>query len=206
MDFLVWKDNFGKTKLHREGCRFSGRKGNSQCTCPKRLAYGTVDSLIGKLRSIFCLHGRVSDNSPISGFGNPAASKTVKDYLTMIREEQLRARITPSQAQPFFIADLLAFASYIVKRLMVGDLLPIDIYVFARNQAYFKTLFLAGDRAGDLGKMKSEEMLNFPNKEGLLFNHVLTKSLKDGTSNLFSLKRYCKNVALCPVTAIETYI
>ena len=101
------------------------------------------------------------------------------------REEQLRARITPTQTQPFFIADLLALASYIVKWLMEGDLLPKEIYVFARVQAYFKTFF-AGDRAGDLGKMKSEEMLYFP-KEGLLFNHVLTKSLRDGTSNLFSL-------------------
>ena len=87
MDFLIWKDNCGKTKVHQEGCRFSGQKGNSQCTCPKRLAYGTVDSLIGKLRSIYCLHGRGLDDSPIPGFGNPAAPKTVKDYLAMIREE-----------------------------------------------------------------------------------------------------------------------
>ena len=36
-------------------------------------------------------------------------------------------------------------------------------------------------------KMKTNEMLYFPNKEGLLFNHVLTKSLRDGTSNLFTL-------------------
>ena len=42
----------------------------------------------------------------------------------MIREEQLRARITPTQSHPFFIADLLALASYIVKRLMEDDLLP----------------------------------------------------------------------------------
>lgn len=55
-----------------------------------------------------------------------------------------------------------------------------------RDQAYLKTLFFAGDRAGDLGRMKTEEMLYFPNKEGLLFNHVLTKSLRDGTSNLLS--------------------
>ena len=69
---------------------------------------------------------------------------------------------------------------------MEGDLLSKEIYVFARDQAYFKTLLFAGDRAGDLGKMKSEEMLYFPNKDGLLFNHVLTKSLRDGASNLFS--------------------
>ena len=45
------------------------------------------------------------------GLGNPAASKTVKEYLSIIQEEQLRARITPTQAQAFFIADLLALAS-----------------------------------------------------------------------------------------------
>ena len=124
VNFFIWKDNFGKRKVHQEGCCFSGQKGNSQCTCPKRLAYSTVNSLIGKLRSIFCLHGRGSDDSPIPGFGNHAASKAVKDYLTMIREEQLRARITPTQAQPFFTVDFLALASYIVKRLMEGDLFP----------------------------------------------------------------------------------
>ena len=192
--------------MHQEGCRFSRQKANSQCFCPKRLAYGTVDSLIGKLRSIFCLYGSSFDDSPIPGVGNPAASKTVKEHLSMIWEEQLRTRITPTQAQPFFIADLFALASYIVNRLMAGNLSSKEMFVFARDQAFFKTLFFAGDRAGDLGKIKTEEMLYFPNKEGLLFNHVLTKSLRDGTSNLFSLSRYSLNVSLCPVTAIETYI
>ena len=28
VEFLIWKDNFGKTKVHQEGCPFSGQKGN----------------------------------------------------------------------------------------------------------------------------------------------------------------------------------
>ena len=111
VDFLIWKDNFGKTKVHQQRCLFSGQRFNTQCSCPKRLAYGTIDSLIGKLRSIFCLYGHCSDESPIPGSGNPAASKVVKDYLSMVREEQLRARISPSQAHPFFIADLLGLSA-----------------------------------------------------------------------------------------------
>ena len=114
---------YGKIILERQRCTnnvafFSGQKHSTQCSCPKRLAYGTIDSLIGKLRSIFCLYGRGSDDSPIPGYGNPAASKVVKDYLSMVREEQLRARISPTQAQPFFIADLLALSAYIAKRLI----------------------------------------------------------------------------------------
>ena len=81
-----------------------------------------------------------------------------------------------------------------------------QIFILSRDQAFFKTLFFAGDRAGDLGKVKTQEILYFPDKLGFLFNHVLTKSLRDGSSNLFSLKRYGKDPSLCPVTAIEVYI
>ena len=35
---------------------------------------------------------------------------------------------------------------------------------------------------------------------------MLTKTLRDGTSNLFSLKRYTGDLSLCPVKAIEIYI
>ena len=93
--------------MHQHRCLLFGQRYNTQCSCAKRLAYGTIDSLIGKLRSIFCSYGRGSDESPIPGYENPAASKVVKDYLSMVREEQLRARISPTQAQPFFIAPLL---------------------------------------------------------------------------------------------------
>lgn len=67
-------------------------------------------------------------------------------------------------------------------------------------------LFFAGDRASDLGKDKTQELLHFPRREGLLFNHVLTKSPRDGTSNLFSLKRYRRDLQLCPVTALQLYM
>ena len=29
VNFLIWEDNFGKTKVYQEGCRFSRQKGNS---------------------------------------------------------------------------------------------------------------------------------------------------------------------------------
>ena len=68
----------------------------SDCCCPKRLAFGTVDSFIGKLRSIFVAVGRGGDDSSIPGYGNPAASPLVKEYLSNVRVEQLEARVVPS--------------------------------------------------------------------------------------------------------------
>ena len=75
------------------------------CQCPSRLAHGTVDSLIGKLRSIFAENGRGTDWQPLVGIGNPAADRSVKQYLANVREGQLKARVVPRQAEPFLVGD-----------------------------------------------------------------------------------------------------
>ena len=133
--------------------------------------------------------GRGGDDSTIPGYGNPATSRVVKDYLAAMRVEQLEARIVPTQADPFFISDPAAIAAFIGKRVNESDLSANQPFKLIRDQAFLKTLFFAGDRASDLGKVKTQELLHFPRREDLLFNHVLTKSPRDGTSNLFSLKR-----------------
>ena len=76
------------------------------CQCPLRLAHGTIDSLIGKLRSIFTENGRGAEWQPLMGIGNLAADRSVKQYLANVREEQLKARVVPRQAEPFFVGDL----------------------------------------------------------------------------------------------------
>ena len=122
MSFLIWKDNFGKTKIHRDGCALFGTKKKGSCSCPTRLAFGTVDSLIDKLRSIFSTAGRSGQESSLPGFGNPAASKQVKEYLASVRIEQLQSRVLPSQADPFFISDIAAVAACIGSRLNTKSL------------------------------------------------------------------------------------
>ena len=49
--FLVWKDGKGKTMVHFDSRQFLGLQAKQTCNCPTRLSAGTVDSLIGKLRS-----------------------------------------------------------------------------------------------------------------------------------------------------------
>lgn len=53
LKFLIWKD--------QDVCVHLGHKGPTNCTCPTRLAFGTVDSMIGKLRSTFVQNDRVID-------------------------------------------------------------------------------------------------------------------------------------------------
>ena len=53
--FLVFKDSYRETQVHDSACPHLGQRGEGSfsCQCPFRLAYTTVDSYIGKLRSIF---------------------------------------------------------------------------------------------------------------------------------------------------------
>lgn len=51
--FLVWKDRHGKTVVHNHGCPDSKLQSTAKCKCPKRLAFKTIDSYMGKLRAIF---------------------------------------------------------------------------------------------------------------------------------------------------------
>ena len=119
--------------------------------------------------------------------------------------EQLQAQATPKQATPFFVNDLLQLSHLIDRKLRSEDLTPIDMFVLLRDQAFFKTLFFSGDRPGDLSQVKTPEILRFPDNSGLLFNHVWGKTLRDGSSNLFAIRRN-QNADICPVKAIDLYV
>ena len=143
--FLVWKDQKGKTKVHNTSCQFYARKGSFPCPCPKHLAFGTVDSLIGKLRAIFNESGRRGEWDPRLLLGNPATDLSLKQYLKCVTAEQLQAQTTPKQATPFFVNDLLQLSHLIDRKLQSEDLFPIDMFVLLTDQAFFKTLFFSGD-------------------------------------------------------------
>ncbi|XP_028513090.1 uncharacterized protein LOC114574514 [Exaiptasia diaphana] len=199
--FLVYKDKDGKTQVHRNSCGYLGQRGRFECGCPMRLSYKTVDSYIGKLRSIFHSLGRDGEWDRRLGLGNPASDKLVKDFLRLVTAEQLQARVTPKQATPFFVDKLVKLAGYIQRELeRVKD--PVQRFILARDQAYFKTMFFSGDRGGDLGQVKVPEILRFPNDDGFLFNHVWGKTLRDGDQNVFGIRRNPQTV-ICPISGAD---
>ena len=207
ISFLIWKDRNGRTQVHRSDCRVSrSQRGTAECQCPRRLAFGTVDALIGKLRSIFCNVGRGSEWHSLLGVGNPAACRSVRNYLADVREEQLKARVVPRQAEPVLLADLEVICSYIHTELLKSaQLSASQVYVLARDQAIFKALFFAGDRASDLFQLKTEDVFRLPDKSGLLLNHCWTKTLREGDIHVFAFKRG-SNKVICPVWGIELYV
>lgn len=201
--FLIFKDKDGRTQVHRNSCKFIGQRGKHSCGCPLRLSYNTVDSYIGKLRSIFHAIGRDGEWDRRLGLGNPAADKSVKDYLRVVTAEQLQARITPKQATPFFVDKLTQLSLFLDRKLGEADT-PLQKFIIARDQAYSKTAFFCGDRPGDLGEVKVPEILRFPN-DGFCLFICGGKTLRDGDDNVFGIRRN-PHITICPIRGIEHYL
>ena len=117
----------------------------------------------------------------------------------------MKARVVPRQAVPILLNDLVILAHHIHSQLLhCATLTPRQIYIFARDQAMFKVLFFAGDRAADLLLSKTVDILRFPDNSGFIFNHFWTKTLRSGDANVFALKRG-SNLTVYPVTVLELY-
>uniref|UniRef100_A0A8W8MKM7 Tyr recombinase domain-containing protein n=1 Tax=Magallana gigas TaxID=29159 RepID=A0A8W8MKM7_MAGGI len=202
--FLIFKDKKGKTKVHDIHCGYLGKMSDvSECSCPKRLAFGTVQSLIGQLKTVFEDLGLGKDWDRNLNGGNPACAPTVKKYLKAIKKEQSIAHIVPKQAKPLFLSKLKAICCYIDENLQSGSLGVDKRFIYLRDQAFFKIQFFAGDRANDLGQCIAQEAKCLPDNEGLLFSHMVGKTLSNGQVNQFTIFRiYDKSV--CPVHGLET--
>ncbi|KAM2527447.1 hypothetical protein TB1_024700 [Malus domestica] len=89
LEFLRYLDQFGKTKVHLQGCMFYGQpEPPAPCTCPLRQAWGSLDALIGRLRAAYEENGGSPEN-------NPFASGAIRVYLREVRECQAKARGIP---------------------------------------------------------------------------------------------------------------
>ena len=203
--FLVWKDKSGRTKVHQMSCPQAGQTRPSSCSCPTRLAAGTVDSLLGKLRAIFAEAGLGGEWDDRLGIGNPVSHPSIKNYLKLIKEEQAKARVCPKKAVPLFLKKLQIIAQFILAQLQSPRISPISLYIFSRDLCFFTTDFFSGDRSSDLGRVLSREVLYFPDSSGILFNHTFGKTLRGHSVNTFAVRR-CDNLVVCPVKNFERYI
>lgn len=178
LKFLVWKDKAGKTKVHQTQCPRDSSDKTPSCSCPKRLAAGTVDSMIGKLRAIFTDAGLGGEWDDRLGIGNPVSHPSIKQYLKSVKEEQAKARSRPKKAIPIFLDKLEKIAAYIFAQLNVPRVLPINLYTFSRDLCFFILDFFSGDRSADLGRVMLKEALFFPDKSGILFRQSFGKTLR----------------------------
>lgn len=192
--FLIDKDRCGKTVVHSMSC--SKQDG---CGCPRRLAAGTIDSLLGKLRAIFNNIGRLNDS-------NPVAHPRVKHYLKFSREEQAGLAVTPTQAVPIFFVKFRQLVTFLRDLIGKSDSLSrVDKYILVRDTLFFVIDFFTGDRASDLGRLLTSQVFKLRDREGYLLKFSLTKNLRKGASRPFVLVPY-KEPDVCPVAWLGYYL
>lgn len=153
--FLVRKDNSGKTIVHLLDCPGLGQRQRVSCSCPTRLAAGTVDNLIGKLRSIFVEEGLGGEWDDWLGIWNPVSHPSIKAYLKCVREEQAQARVQPRKAIPLCTNKFLAIVRSILSKLRKPCTSPSLLYILSRDVSFFCIDFFSGNRLLDLGRTKS---------------------------------------------------
>ena len=191
--FLISKDKSGRTVLHSRSC--SG----VPCNCPTRLAAGSVDSLLGKLRAIFNNLGRLHDS-------NPVAHTRVKEYLKFIREEQAGKAIVPSQAVPLFFVKFSKLISFLRRSIEASaHLSVVNKYILVRDATFFVVDFFTGDRASDLGRLLANQVFRLKDRKGFLLKFTLTKTFRGVTPCPFVLEPFTNN-EVCPVSWIEYYL
>ncbi|KAK6157325.1 hypothetical protein DH2020_011573 [Rehmannia glutinosa] len=89
LDFMRYLDQFGKTKVHIQGCVFFGQpEPAGPCTCPLRQAWGSLDALVGRLRAAYEENGGTPET-------NPFANGAIRVYLREVRDAQAKARGIP---------------------------------------------------------------------------------------------------------------
>ena len=204
--FLIWRDRFGKTIIHHDYCPYFGTSlRRLTCDCPRRLAAATVDNNIAKLRNIFLPTSRSDTVSMGFASSNPAAHPSVKRYLTSVREEQGKACVTARQAVPFFFDKFKLLCTYLRQECLARDHTSTSRYLFARDLAFFSVDFYSGDRASDLGRVKTKEILSLPAKEGLLFRHTFGNTLRGSDVHAFAV-RPCADLVVYPVNNLFLYV
>lgn len=201
--FLVFKDSKGKTVVHNTRCQHVGVIDAKDCDCPRRLSAGTTQSVIGKLKSIFNNCGRVGLWNGRSG--NPANCPSISKYLVAVKREQAESHIVPKQAKPLFLGKLKNISAFIYGELSKTDKKPAERYIMLRDQAFFKLQFFGGDRAADLCRVLVQEVKRLPDDTGLLFSHSVGKTLSNGMTNTFAIKRVNDKI-ICPVKGLDDYV
>ena len=193
LKFLISKDKSGRTVVHSSLCP------RASCTCPKRLAAGSVDSLIGHLRAVFNSLGRLNDS-------NPVAHLLVKHYLKFLRQEQAGLAITPTQAVPLFFDKFQRLIAFLRGRCVNQASLSLaDKYIPVRDATFFVVDFFTEDRASDLSRLQSRSVFKLRDREGYLLRFTLAKNIRTGSPCSFALIKFT-HPEVCPVAWVRYYI
>lgn len=125
--------------------------------------------------------------------------------LKSIQSEQSQARVSPKQATPVFFDKYKKLVYHLRQLLLGNNISPSERYIYALDLAFFSLDFVSGDRASDLGRINTVDVLKHPDGSSLLFHQRVSKTLRGKTSRAFAVKQ-TDNPAICPVRNLQFFV
>ena len=199
--FLVHKEiqGAGRTVGHARHCPFLGAQDNELCDCPVTMSHRTLENYREKL-------AQAIDRSSLSDkTRNPFRAWECKAVVATIRKEQLTAGVSARVTRPLWVSSVVQLSVRMLSRARQSGY-PYDRARILMHRAFIIDAFRTLTRATQLGHTLAQTVVWLPNKEGLVFNYSWGKTLRDGTSHVFAVKRDTDEPALCLVAAIEDYV
>lgn len=130
----------------------------------------------------------------------------IKDYLKFVRQEQAINAVVPSQAVPLFFSKFKRLISFLRDLITKGSgLSSASKYVLARDVTFFVVDFFTGDRASDLGRLRSEQVFKLKDRVGYLLNFTFGKTHTGGRTRPFALSPIPQK-EVCPVLWNKYYL
>ena len=210
LEFLMFKNvsGTGKTFVHAQNCEHLGsyqeyvdcrEKGCGRFHAAESMRSGTISMLRKGLTTL----GLIGDWNQEKATGNPAASVAVKQYQLMLREEQARAGVTQRSAALLMREDIVRLLQRMSAWLMNPALSQDEKYEMMRDMAYIAVVFATGRRCDDMANLLISQMVRFPDGRGIMFGFQFGKTLRDGSRNMFGLRRDDITPEICAVRLMD---
>lgn len=136
---------------------------------------------------------------------NPAAHPSLKQYgSTSPPSARNKLKLEYLQSKPFrFPLASFRNCAHLRTLTLSRDVTPTARYFHSRDLAFFCLDFYSGDRASDLGRVHTREILALPDGNGFVFRHMFGKTLRGRSVKLFAIKS-CPDPVICPVSKDPT--
>ncbi|KAJ7377687.1 hypothetical protein OS493_027249 [Desmophyllum pertusum] len=173
--------------------------------CPTTLAAGSVDSIIGKLRSLFMIWVVEVNGTTSSVLGILLHTLVLSIILSHSERKQAQARVTPKQATPFFFDKLAQLCTFLRGRVFADKVLSMQRYLYTRDLAFFVNSFSRGIELRISVGFLPRKFWPYPTTRVYSSTNTFGKTLRGMDTNSFMVKR-CHNPTICPVSNLRLYV
>lgn len=134
--------------------------------------------------------------------GNPASHQSLKYYLRFLYQQQASSHVSLKQSVPLFGGQVVEImpSSQRSSICFLWYYSP-ESLDFVRDPAFFCVYFFSSDRASDLRRTLTKEVLSLPDNQGFIFRQSVGYTLRGKVFHVFAIKS-CSNPFVFPVSTL----